>query len=394
MKKTLFDTDIKNRRVLVRVDFNVPLTDGRISDDSRIRAVIPTIEYLRSQGSRVILCSHLGRPEGKIVPSMSLQPVALELSRLMEIEIGFVNDCIGENVSEAVSSLKDGEVLLLENLRFHIEEERNDPEFARQLSGLVDVFVNDGFAVAHRAHASTEGITHYLPSVAGLLMHRELEILGSLLEHPQRPLVVLLGGAKVSDKIGVLENFINKVNVILIGGGMAATFLKAAGNSVGASLVEDELVDLAKDISERARANQVELHIPLDVVVAASFAPDSSNITVDVNQVPDGWIIMDIGHKTLDTYRAAIANGRTILWNGPSGVFEFKAFSRGTRELAATMASLKDTITVVGGGSTAEAVESLGLGHLMTHVSTGGGASLEFLEGKHLPGIDALIDKE
>lgn len=394
MKKTLSDTDIKNRRVLVRVDFNVPLTDGRISDDSRIRAVIPTIEYLRAQGSRVILCSHLGRPEGKIVPSMSLQPVALELSRLMEIEIGFVNDCIGANVSEAVSSLKDGEVLLLENLRFHIEEERNDSEFARQLSDLADVFVNDGFAVAHRAHASTEGITHYLPSVAGLLMHRELEILGTLLEHPQRPLVVLLGGAKVSDKIGVLENFINKVNVILIGGGMAATFLKAAGNSVGSSLVEDELVDLAKDISERARANQVELHIPLDVVVAQSFAPDSKNMTVDVNQVPDGWIIMDIGHKTLDTYRAAIANGRTILWNGPSGVFEFKAFSRGTRELAATMASLKDTITVVGGGSTAEAVESLGLGHLMTHVSTGGGASLEFLEGKHLPGIDALIDKE
>lgn len=394
MKKTLSDTDIKNRRVLVRVDFNVPLTDGRISDDSRIRAVIPTIEYLRSQGSRIILCSHLGRPEGKIVASMSLQPVALQLSRLMEIEIGFVNDCIGENVSEAVSSLKDGDVLLLENLRFHIEEESNDPEFARKLSDLADVFVNDGFAVAHRAHASTEGITHYLPSVAGLLMHRELEILGTLLEHPQRPLVVLLGGAKVSDKIGVLENFINKVNVILIGGGMAATFLKAAGNSVGSSLVEDELVDLAKDISERARANQVELHIPLDVVVAESFAPDSTNMTVDVNQVPDGWIIMDIGHKTLDTYRAAIANGRTILWNGPSGVFEFKAFSRGTRELAATMASLKDTITVVGGGSTAEAVESLGLGHLMTHVSTGGGASLEFLEGKHLPGIDALIDKE
>ncbi len=394
MKKTLSDIDVKNKRVLVRVDFNVPIAEGRISDDSRIRAVIPTVEYLREQGAMIILCSHLGRPDGQVVPSMSLEPAALELSKIMGIQIGFVNNCIGANASEAVSSLKYGEVLLLENLRFHKGEELNDAGFARQLSDLADVFVNDGFAVAHRAHASTEGITHYLPSVAGLLMHRELAILGTLLEDPHRPLVVLLGGAKVSDKIGVLENFINKVNVILIGGGMAATFLKAAGNSVGSSIVEDELVDLARDISERAIANQVELHIPIDVVVAESFGPNSRNITVDVNKVPDGWIIMDIGHKTLDTYRAKIANGKTILWNGPSGVFEFEAFSRGTRELAATMASLKDAITVVGGGSTAEAVESLRLGHLMTHVSTGGGASLEFLEGKHLPGIDALIDKE
>lgn len=394
MKKTLSDIDTKHKRVLVRVDFNVSIKEGLISDDSRIRAVIPTIEYLRGQGAKVILCSHLGRPEGNIVPSMSLSPVAAELSKLMGIDIGFVPDCVGQSTEEAVSKLEPGEVLLLENLRFHIEEERNDADFARQLANLAEIFVNDGFAVAHRAHASTEGITHYLPSVAGLLMHRELEILGTLLEDPQRPLVVLLGGAKVSDKIGVLENFINKVNVILIGGGMAATFLKAEGNSVGSSLVEDELVALARDISERARHNQVALNIPIDVVVAKSFADDSENMTVDVNQIPDGWLIMDIGHKTLDTYRAAIANGKTILWNGPSGVFEFNSFSRGTRELAATMASLTDAVTVVGGGSTAEAVESLGFGPMMTHVSTGGGASLEFLEGKHLPGIDALIDKE
>ena len=394
MKKTLSDIDTKHKRVLVRVDFNVSIKKGLISDDSRIRAVIPTIEYLRGQGAKVILCSHLGRPEGNIVPSMSLSPVAAELSKLMGIDIGFVPDCVGQSTEEAVSKLEPGEVLLLENLRFHIEEERNDADFARQLANLAEIFVNDGFAVAHRAHASTEGITHYLPSVAGLLMHRELEILGTLLEDPQRPLVVLLGGAKVSDKIGVLENFINKVNVILIGGGMAATFLKAEGNSVGSSLVEDELVALARDISERARHNQVALNIPIDVVVAKSFADDSENMTVDVNQIPDGWLIMDIGHKTLDTYRAAIANGKTILWNGPSGVFEFNSFSRGTRELAATMASLTDAVTVVGGGSTAEAVESLGFGPMMTHVSTGGGASLEFLEGKHLPGIDALIDKE
>jgi len=394
VKKTLSDIDTKHKRVLVRVDFNVSIKEGLISDDSRIRAVIPTIEYLRGQGAKVILCSHLGRPEGNIVPSMSLSPVAAELSKLMGIDIGFVPDCVGQSTEEAVSKLEPGEVLLLENLRFHIEEERNDADFARQLANLAEIFVNDGFAVAHRAHASTEGITHYLPSVAGLLMHRELEILGTLLEDPQRPLVVLLGGAKVSDKIGVLENFINKVNVILIGGGMAATFLKAEGNSVGSSLVEDELVALARDISERARHNQVALNIPIDVVVAKSFADDSENMTVDVNQIPDGWLIMDIGHKTLDTYRAAIANGKTILWNGPSGVFEFNSFSRGTRELAATMASLTDAVTVVGGGSTAEAVESLGFGPMMTHVSTGGGASLEFLEGKHLPGIDALIDKE
>ena len=394
MKKTLSDIDTKHKRVLVRVDFNVSIKEGLISDDSRIRAVIPTIEYLRGQGAKVILCSHLGRPEGNIVPSMSLSPVAAELSKLMGIDIGFVPDCVGQSTEEAVSKLEPGEVLLLENLRFHIEEERNDADFARQLANLAEIFVNDGFAVAHRAHASTEGITHYLPSVAGLLMHRELEILGTLLEDPQRPLVVLLGGAKVSDKIGVLENFINKVNVILIGGGMAATFLKAEGTSVGSSLVEDELVALARDISERARHNQVALNIPIDVVVAKSFADDSENMTVDVNQIPDGWLIMDIGHKTLDTYRAAIANGKTILWNGPSGVFEFNSFSRGTRELAATMASLTDAVTVVGGGSTAEAVESLGFGPMMTHVSTGGGASLEFLEGKHLPGIDALIDKE
>ena len=394
MKKTLSDIDTKYKRVLVRVDFNVSIKEGLISDDSRIRAVIPTIEYLRGQGAKVILCSHLGRPEGNIVPSMSLSPVAAELSKLMGIDIGFVPDCVGQSTEEAVSKLEPGEVLLLENLRFHIEEERNDADFARQLANLAEIFVNDGFAVAHRAHASTEGITHYLPSVAGFLMHRELEILGTLLEDPQRPLVVLLGGAKVSDKIGVLENFINKVNVILIGGGMAATFLKAEGNSVGSSLVEDELVALARDISERARHNQVALNIPIDVVVAKSFADDSENMTVDVNQIPDGWLIMDIGHKTLDTYRAAIANGKTILWNGPSGVFEFNSFSRGTRELAATMASLTGAVTVVGGGSTAEAVESLGFGPMMTHVSTGGGASLEFLEGKHLPGIDALIDKE
>jgi phosphoglycerate kinase len=286
VKQTLSDIDMRNRRVLVRVDFNVPVKDNAISDDSRIRAVIPTIEYLQKQGAKIVLCSHLGRPEGKVVPSMSLKPVAIVLSRLLGTEVKFIDDCIGTSVTNAVSELSNGEVILLENLRFHKEEENNDSGFAQELSSLADIFVNDGFAVAHRAHASTEGITHYIPSVAGFLMNRELEILGTLLKKPDRPLVVLLGGAKVSDKIGVLENFIRKVNVILICGGMAATFLKAAGFSIGASPTEDNLVELAKDISRRAEDNKVSFHIPTDVVIAESFSADSKNMTVQVIKFP------------------------------------------------------------------------------------------------------------
>ena len=381
-KQTIRDIEVDGKRVLVRVDFNVELESGRISDDGRLRAALPTIQSLRERGAVVILCSHLGRPSGKVVEDMRLAPIGRRLSELLGVEVTCVDECVGPKVEDAVREAKPGDVLLLENLRFHPEEERNDLDFARSLASVADVFVDDGFGVAHRAHASTEGVTNFLPSVAGFLMEREVEILGSVLESPERPLVVALGGAKVSDKIGVLENFLDKVDTLLIGGGMAATFLKAKGLPVGNSLVEDERLDLALDMMRRAEENGISLLIPADVVVADSFAAEARSRTVDVEDVPDGWYIMDIGHKTLDVFRAEAARGKTILWNGPMGVFEFQAFSRGTRELTAALASLDGATTILGGGSTAEAVNSLGLADRITHVSTGGGASLEFLEGR------------
>ena len=393
-KQTIRDIEVDGKRVLVRVDFNVELEHGRISDDGRLRAALPTIRHIRERGAVVILCSHLGRPSGKVVEDMRLAPIGRRLSELLGVEVTCVDECVGPKVEDAVREAKPGDVLLLENLRFHPEEERNDLDFARSLASVADVFVDDGFGVAHRAHASTEGVTNFLPSVAGFLMEREVEILGSVLESPERPLVVALGGAKVSDKIGVLENFLDKVDTLLIGGGMAATFLKAKGLPVGNSLVEDERLDLARDMMRRAEENGISLLIPADVVVADSFAAEARSRTVDVEDVPDGWYIMDIGHKTLDVFRAEAARGKTILWNGPMGVFEFQAFSRGTRELAAALASLDGATTILGGGSTAEAVNSLGLADRITHVSTGGGASLEFLEGRTLPGVAALLDKE
>ena len=393
-KQTIRDIEVDGKRVLVRVDFNVELERGRISDDGRLRAALPTIRRLRERGAVVILCSHLGRPSGKVVEDMRLAPIGRRLSELLGVDVTCVDECVGPKVEDAVRKAKPGDVLLLENLRFHPEEERNDLDFARSLASVADVFVDDGFGVAHRAHASTEGVTNFLPSVAGFLMEREVEILGSVLESPERPLVVALGGAKVSDKIGVLENFLDKVDTLLIGGGMAATFLKAKGLPVGNSLVEDERLDLARDMMRRAEENGISLLIPVDVVVADSFAAEARSRTVDVEDVPDGWYIMDIGHKTLDVFRAEAARGKTILWNGPMGVFEFQAFSRGTRELAAALASLDGATTILGGGSTAEAVNSLGLADRITHVSTGGGASLEFLEGRTLPGVAALLDKE
>ncbi len=393
-KQTIRDIEVDGKRVLVRVDFNVELEGSRISDDGRLRAALPTIRHLRECGAVVILCSHLGRPSGKVVEDMRLAPIGRRLSELLGVEVTCVDECVGPKVEDAVREAKPGDVLLLENLRFHPEEERNDLDFARSLASVADVFVDDGFGVAHRAHASTEGVTYFLPSVAGFLMEREVEILGSVLESPERPLVVALGGAKVSDKMGVLENFLDKVDTLLIGGGMAGTFLKAKGLPVGNSLVEDERLDLALDMMRRAEENGISLLIPADVVVADSFAAEARSRTVDVEDVPDGWYIMDIGHKTLDVFRAEAARGKTILWNGPMGVFEFQAFSRGTRELAAALASLDGATTILGGGSTAEAVNSLGLADRITHVSTGGGASLEFLEGRTLPGVAALLDKE
>jgi len=393
-KQTARDIEVNGKRVLMRVDFNVTLDQRRISDDGRLRAVLPTIQYLQEHGAVIILCSHLGRPGGKVVEDMSLAPVCQRLSELLEQEVACIDECIGPEVKEAVKELKPGDIILLENLRFHPEEEKNDLDFARSLASIADMFVNDGFAVAHRAHASTEGVTHYLPSVAGFLMEKELNVLGSVLQSPQRPLVVALGGAKISDKIGVLENLLHKVDTLLIGGGMAATFLKAQGFPIGNSLVEDDRIDLARDLMGRAKKNGTSLLVPLDVVVADSFGPEALNRTVDVEDVPDGWYIMDIGHRTLDVFRAEVAKGKTILWNGPMGVFEFPAFSRGTRELAAALGSLNGATTILGGGSTAEAVDSLSIADRITHVSTGGGASLEFLEGKTLPGVAALLDKE
>ena len=393
-KQTIRDVNVDGKRVLVRADFNVTLEQGRISDDGRLRAVLPTIRYLQEHGAAIVLCSHLGRPGGKVVEEMRLAPVCQRLSELLQKDVVCMDDCIGPKVEAEVKELKPGEILLLENLRFHPGEEKNDPDFAKSLASIAEVFVDDGFAVAHRAHASTEGVTHYLPSVAGFLIERELEVLGSILESPQRPLVVALGGAKVSDKIGVLENLLNKVDTLLIGGGMVATFLKAQGLPVGNSLVEDDRLDLARDMMGRARENSIPLLIPLDVVVADSFEAEAQSHTVDVEDVPDGWYIMDIGHRTLDTFRAEVARGKTILWNGPMGVFEFPAFSRGTRELGAALGSPKGVTTVLGGGSTAELADSLDIADRITHVSTGGGASLEFLEGKTLPGVAALLNKE
>ena len=393
-KRTVRDIDVAGKRVLVRVDFNVEFDDGRISDDSRIRAALPTIAYLRERGAVVVLCSHLGRPGGKVVEDMRLAPVGTRLSELLGAEVNCVAECVGPEVEAAVAAASPGDVLLLENLRFHPEEEKNDTDFARALASLAEVFVQDGFGVSHRAHASTEGVTRYLSSVAGFLVEAELAALGGLLESPARPLVSVLGGAKVSDKMGVLENFIERVDTILIGGGMAATFLKAKGLPVGASLVEDDRLELARGVMARAEHGGVSLVIPTDVVVADAFSADAQSRTVDVEDVPDGWYIMDIGHKTLDTFRAEAANGKTILWNGPLGVFEMPAFSRGTREFAAALGSLDGVTTVLGGGSTAEVVHELGITDRITHVSTGGGASLEFLEGRTLPGVAALLDKE
>ena len=393
-KRTVRDIDVAGKRVLVRVDFNVEIDDGRISDDSRIRAALPTIEYLRERGAVVVLCSHLGRPGGKVVEDMRLAPVGSRLSELLGAGVTCVAECVGADVEAAVEAAGPGDVLLLENLRFHAEEEKNDADFARALASVAEVFVQDGFGVSHRAHASTEGVTRFLPSVAGFLVEAELAALGGLLESPARPLVSVLGGAKVSDKMGVLENFIERVDSILIGGGMAATFLKARGLPVGASLVEDDRLELARDVMARAERGGVTLVIPSDVVVADAFAADAQSRTVDVEDVPDGWYIMDIGHKTLDTFRAEAASGKTILWNGPLGVFEMPAFSRGTREFAAALGSLDGVTTVLGGGSTAEVVHELGITDRITHVSTGGGASLEFLEGRTLPGVASLLDKE
>jgi len=394
-KKTVRDIDVAGKRVLVRVDFNVPLdAEQRITDDTRIRAALPTIRYLLDHGAAVILMSHLGRPDGQVVEKLSLAPVAQHLSPLLERPVEMAMDCIGPEVEAQARSLQPGQVLLLENLRFHKGEEKNDPEFAQQLASLGEVYVNDAFGTAHRAHASTEGVTRFLPGVAGFLMEKELNFLGSALEHPQRPFAAIVGGAKVSDKIAVLERLINMVDVLLIGGGMANTFLKAEGYEIGDSLFEKGKVDLARNLIGRARRGMTFL-LPIDVVVADRFAADAQHKVVANNAVQAGWRILDIGPRTIEAFRAALANARTIVWNGTLGVAEMPAFARGTNALVEILAqrTRAGVLTIIGGGDSAAAVDAAGATEQMTHVSTGGGASLEFLEGRVLPGVAALQDK-
>ena len=393
-KKTIRDIDVTGKRVLVRVDLNVPMEEstGKILDETRIKAVVPTIKYLIEHKARIILCSHLGRPNGKVVESMRMAPVAKLLASILEKPVATASDCIGKEAEKAVANLKDGEILLLENLRFHAEEEKNDPDFSKALAKLAEIYVNDAFGTAHRAHASTVGVTKYLPSVAGFLMQKEIEVMGKALSSPTRPFASIIGGAKISDKIGVIDNIMDKVDVLLIGGGMTATFLKAMGHDVGKSAIEADKLELAQKLMEKAKTKEIKFLLPVDVVVADKFASSAKSKTVSIDKVPADWVIMDIGHKTIELFEAELEKCKTIIWNGPMGVFEYPKFSRGTASIAKLLARLKAT-TIIGGGSTAEVVEEMWLTEKMSHVSTGGGASLEFLEGKTLPGVAALQDK-
>ena len=398
-KKTvanLSSSDLSSKRVLVRADFNVPLDDqGNITDDTRIRAALPTIQELTSKGAKVILTSHFGRPKGQVNESMRLTPVAKRLSELLGQEVVKTDDCIGDEVKAAVDKLQEGQVLLLENVRFHAEEEKNDPEFAKQLASVADLYVNDAFGTAHRAHASTEGVTHYLrPSVAGFLIEKELQYLQNAIENPQRPLAAIIGGSKVSSKIGVIETLLDKVDKLLIGGGMIFTFYKARGLNVGKSLVEEDKLELAKSLEAKAKERGVDLLLPTDVVVADNFAADADSQTVSVENIPDGWMGLDIGPDSVKVFQDALADCKSVIWNGPMGVFEFDKFAVGTEAIAHTLAELthKGTATIIGGGDSVAAVEKVGVADQMSHISTGGGASLELLEGKELPGIAALDD--
>jgi len=391
-KLTVKDIDFKNKNVLVRADFNVPQdADLKITDDTRIRATLPTIKYILENGAKkLILMSHLGRPDGKVVEKYSLKPVAIRLKELLGLDVKFLNDCVGDNVKKEIDSAKE-RVILLENLRFHAEEEGNDAGFAKQLAGLADVFVNDAFGTAHRAHASTEGVTHYLKSAAGFLLEKEIQYLGNAVQNPQKPFIVILGGAKVSDKIGVIENLLPKCDAILIGGGMAYTFLKAQGKQIGNSKLEKDKIDLAKSILEKAKGLKREIVLPVDHVVVDNVAADAKTEIVAEN-IPDGKIAVDIGPKSIVLFEEKLKSAKTIVWNGPVGIFEMDAFSKGTQEIAKFIGTLKCT-SIIGGGDTAAAVAKFKLEKKMTHISTGGRASLEYLEGKVLPGVAALTDR-
>ncbi|HEY5641049.1 MAG TPA: phosphoglycerate kinase [Dehalococcoidia bacterium] len=393
-KKTVRDIDVAGKRVLVRVDYNVPLdaVSGRILDDKRIRATLPTLDYLRLQGAKIVLVSHLGRPKGERDPSLSLAPVAERLSELMGEPVRMADDCIGVKVQEAAAALAESDVMMLENVRFHAGEEANDPEFAKALASLCDVYVNDAFGTAHRAHASTEGVARLRPAVAGFLMEKEIDFLGRAVQDPERPYAAVIGGAKVSSKMAVLEALLERVDKLLIGGGMANTFLKAEGFDVAESLVEDDFLEAAKRIEEKAAKRGVKLLLPADVIVAERFEADSPARRVSVKEVPIGWRIMDVGETTIDVFAAALADCKTVVWNGPLGVAEMPSFAHGSHRLAGVLAKLEGATTIIGGGETAAVVEELGMADEFSHVSTGGGASLEFLEGRELPGVAALQD--
>lgn len=392
-KKMIQDVDVKGKRVLMRVDFNVPMNDqGEITDDKRITAALPSIQYLIEHGAKVILMSHFGRPKGQVVHSLRLDPVAKRLGELLGKAVIKVDDCIGPEVEAKVNEMQDGDVMLLENVRFYPEEEANDPEFAKKLAALGDLYVNDAFGAAHRAHASTEGVAKYLPAVAGFLMEKELKFLGAAVNDPKRPFVAILGGAKVKDKIAVIESLLNKVDTLIIGGGMAYTFLKAKGYEIGKSLLDEERIDFCREIMQQAEAKGVKLLLPVDVVIANEFAADAEHKVVAADQIPADWEGLDIGPKTVELFSEAVKTAATVVWNGPMGVFEWEAFANGTNQIAKALAE-SDAITIIGGGDSAAAVEQANLADKMTHVSTGGGASLEFLEGKELPGVAALNDK-
>jgi phosphoglycerate kinase len=395
-KVTVDDINFRGQKVLLRVDFNVPLDANQtITDDRRIREALPTIRKIMNDGGLVIACSHLGRPKGKHDPKLSLLPVAKRLSQLLGREVKFAEDCIGPEAKNLIDKMKDGDCVLLENLRFHAEEEANDQDFARKLASLADIYVNDAFGSAHRAHASTEGVTHFFnQSVAGYLMQKELKYLGQALENPTHPFVAILGGAKISGKIDVITNLMNRVDALIIGGGMVFTFSKAMGYPIGDSLLEKEKVDLAKEIIDKVKSSKAKLVFPVDVVIAKDISDDAEVRIVDIDQIPEGWKGLDIGPKTVDLFRSTLKDAKTIVWNGPMGVFETKAFAQGTIAIAKLLADLTShgATTVVGGGDSAAAVSEAGLDDKLTHISTGGGASLEFLEGKELPGVAALTN--
>ena len=394
-KKTVEDIEVKGKKVLLRVDFNVPLdiNTGAISNDSRIRASLPTIKYLVDHKAKIILCSHLGRPRGKVVKELQMAPIAQRLSQLMGLPVNTASDCVGREVESKVGTLKEGDILVLENLRFHPEEELNDADFAQKLAGLANIYVNDAFGAAHRSHASTVGVAKYLPAVAGFLMKKELEVMGKLLHNPERPLACLIGGAKVSDKIELLQNMLRKVDMLLVGGGMTATFLKTQGYEVGHSLIEDDKLGLAKKLLQEAEEWEVPFLLPADVVVAEEIKAGAPTRVVSIAHIPSGGHIVDIGPQSIELFYSELRKCRTITWNGPMGIYEIPQFAQGTKSIASFLATLNAT-TIIGGGSSAEIVQEMGLNDKMTHVSTGGGASLRFLEGVTLPGVEVLLDKE